>query len=83
MVASCVVQEASRFSGGSRHSAYDQAQTFGGVIDVLEAVGATYAIWGGLAVVAYGEPRYTQDIDILLIPAGLLVGPGVHRGAAL
>lgn len=61
------------------HSAYDQAQAFGGVIDVLEAVGATYAIWGGLAVVAYGEPRYTQDMDILLSPAGLLVGRMVQR----
>jgi hypothetical protein len=61
------------------HSAYDQAQAFGGVIDVLGAVGATYAIWGGLAVVAYGEPRYTQDMDILLSPSGLLVGRMVQR----
>jgi hypothetical protein len=61
------------------HSAYDQAQAFGGVIDVLEAAGATYAIWGGMAVVAYGEPRYTQDMDILLSPTGLLVGRMVQR----
>lgn len=47
---------------------YEQGQAFGGVIDVLAAVGATYAIWGGLAVVAYGEPRFTQDMDILLSP---------------
>jgi len=47
---------------------YDQGQAFGGVIDVLEAIGAQYAIWGGLAVVAYGEPRFTQDMDILLSP---------------
>jgi hypothetical protein len=32
---------------------YEQNQAFGGVIDVLEAIGATYAIWGGMAVVAY------------------------------
>lgn len=38
----------------------------GGVIDVLEAIGATYAIWGGLAVVAHGEPRFTMDMDVLL-----------------
>ena len=49
-------------------AAYEQSQAFGGVIDVLEAIGATYAIWGGLAVVAYGEPRFTQDMDILLSP---------------
>jgi hypothetical protein len=58
---------------------HDQAQAFGGVIDVLEAVGATYAIWGGLAVVAYGEPRFTQDLDILLSPAGLPVSLFVRR----
>jgi hypothetical protein len=49
---------------------YEQNQSFGGVIDVLEAIGAEYAIWGGLAVVAYGEPRFTQDMDILLNPTG-------------
>jgi hypothetical protein len=47
---------------------YEQGQAFGGVIDVLEAIGAQYAIWGGMAVVAYGEPRFTQDMDILLSP---------------
>lgn len=58
---------------------YDQAQAFGGVIDVLEAVGAGYAVWGGLAVVAYGEPRFTQDMDILLRGASLPVEPFVRR----
>lgn len=52
-------------------SDYEQSQAFGGVIDVLEAIGARYAIWGGLAVVAYGEPRFTQDMDILLSPEQL------------
>lgn len=47
---------------------YKQSQVFGGIIDVLEAIGATYAIWGGIAVVAYGEHRFTQDMDILLSP---------------
>jgi len=50
---------------------YEQNLTFGGVIDVLEAIGASYAIWGGIAVVAYGEPRFTQDMDILLNPNDL------------
>lgn len=49
----------------------DQQQAFGRVIDVLEAVGARYAIWGGWAVIAYGEPRFTMDMDILLDPLGL------------
>ncbi len=58
---------------------YEQGQAFGGVIDVLEAIGATYAIWGGLAVVAYGEPRFTQDMDILLAPEGFSVSMFVRR----
>lgn len=44
----------------------EQARAFAGVIDVLNAVDATYAVWGGLAVIAYGEPRFTQDMDVLI-----------------
>jgi hypothetical protein len=58
---------------------YEQGQAFGGVIDVLEAVGAVYAIWGGLAVVAYGEPRFTQDMDVLLRGDSLSLEPFVRR----
>ncbi|MCA9973833.1 MAG: hypothetical protein KC425_26645 [Anaerolineales bacterium] len=58
---------------------YEQSQAFGGVIDVLEAIGARYAIWGGMAVVAYGEPRFTQDMDVLLSPDGLAVALFVRR----
>lgn len=58
---------------------YEQGQAFGGVIDVLEAIGATYAIWGGIAVVAYGEPRFTQDMDILLRPEQFAVSLFVRR----
>ena len=58
---------------------YDQAQVFGNVIDVLEAVGAVYAIWGGVAAVAYGEPRFTQDMDVLLRGDSLPVEPFVRR----
>jgi hypothetical protein len=60
-------------------TAYEQGQAFGGVIDVLEALGAVYAIWGGLAVVAYGEPRFTQDMDVLLSPERFLVDSFVRR----
>ncbi|MCA9901254.1 MAG: hypothetical protein KC433_23875 [Anaerolineales bacterium] len=60
-------------------AAYEQGQAFGGVIDVLEAIGATYAIWGGMAVVAYGEPRFTQDMDILLSPKQFSVSLFVRR----
>jgi hypothetical protein len=45
------------------------AQTaFGGVLDVLKEVGARYAIWGSWATVAYGEPRATKSMAILLNP---------------
>lgn len=59
--------------------AYEQGQVFGTVIDVLEAVDARYAIWGGLAVVAFGEPRFTQDMDVLLRGDSLAIGPFVRR----
>ena len=58
---------------------YEQSHAFGVVIDVLEAIGATYAIWGGIAVVAYGEPRFTQDMDILLSPQQFPVSLFVRR----
>jgi hypothetical protein len=60
-------------------SDYEQSHAFGGVIDVLEAIGAQYAIWGGLAVVAYGEPRFTQDMDILLSPHRFAAANFVRR----
>jgi hypothetical protein len=36
------------------------------VIDVLERLDLTYAVVGSFASYAYGEPRFTQDIDIVL-----------------
>ncbi len=60
-------------------TAYEQKHAFGGIIDVLEAIGASYAIWGGIAVVAYGEPRFTQDMDILLSPRQFAVPLFVRR----
>jgi hypothetical protein len=59
--------------------AYEQGQVFGTVIDVLEAVDARYAIWGGLAVLAFGEPRFTQDMDVLLRGDSLVIGPFLRR----
>ena len=32
----------------------------------LEAAGVAYAVCGGIAVTAYGAPRATQDIDIVI-----------------
>lgn len=47
-------------------SAIEQHQAFGGVIDILQAIGIEYVIWGGVAAVAYGEPRFTYDMDIVV-----------------
>lgn len=40
-----------------------------GIVDALDAVGAVYALAGGLAVSIYATPRATQDIDLLLAVA--------------
>lgn len=37
------------------------------VIDVLEGLEIRYAVAGSIASSAYGEPRYTQDIDVVVI----------------
>ena len=44
----------------------EQHRAFAGVVDVLEAVGADYVIWGGVAAVAYGEQRFTHDMDVVI-----------------
>lgn len=61
----------------------EQEKAFGSVLDVLNAIGATYAIWGGLAVVAYGEPRFTLDMDVLLSPYGFSENLFVKRLAEM
>jgi hypothetical protein len=43
-----------------------QNRAFGGVIDILEAMGIEYVIWGGVAAITYGEPRFTRDMDVLV-----------------
>jgi hypothetical protein len=57
----------------------EQDRAFGGVIDILEAMGVEYAIWGGVAVVMYGEPRFTRDMDVVVrLPHGQ-VETLIHR----
>ncbi len=52
------------------------------LVERLTAEGIDYALLGGLALGQHGYPRLTQDIDLLLSPAGLkrfrerLVGRG-------
>ena len=47
-------------------SELEQHRAFAGVIDVLEATGAEYVIWGGVAAVAYGEQRFTHVMDVVI-----------------
>jgi hypothetical protein len=44
----------------------EQNRAFGGIIDVLEAMGIEYVIWGGVAAITYGEPRFTRDMDVVV-----------------
>lgn len=52
-----------------------QAELLRYVVDVLEALGVRYMIGGSQAAVYYGEPRFTQDIDVIAeLDAGQLPG---------
>ncbi len=44
----------------------DQADLLRQVLKVLEEMGITYMVVGSVASSAYGEPRLTQDIDIVV-----------------
>lgn len=33
--------------------------------DVCEAIGADYFVVGSIATIAYGEPRFTNDLDYI------------------
>lgn len=46
----------------------DLADEFRNVILALNGAGIPYAVCGGFAVIVYGFPRATQDIDLLVRP---------------
>ncbi|MBA4030475.1 MAG: hypothetical protein C0478_06230 [Planctomyces sp.] len=35
------------------------------VVDTFDKLSIRYFVTGGMAAIAYGEPRYTSDIDVL------------------
>ena len=43
-----------------------QKDVFGYVIDVLNRLGIAYMISGSIASIAYGKPRLTYDMDIII-----------------
>lgn len=73
-----LLREASAFFAG----AGALRQSLHRLVERLTAEGIEYALLGGLALGEHGYPRLTQDIDLLLSPAGLarfqerLVGRG-------
>ena len=50
---------------GKESSAMDPMQVTQKVLDCLTALGATYVVGGSVASSLYGEPRFTQDTDIM------------------
>jgi len=62
-----LLREASAFFAGGG----TLRQTLHRLVERLTAEGIDYALLGGLALGEHGYPRLTQDIDLLLSPAGL------------
>lgn len=45
--------------------------TLAKLIPILERLGVRFHLTGGVATIAYGEPRMTQDIDVVVDPRPL------------
>jgi hypothetical protein len=41
------------------------------IVDRLQALGVPFAVAGGMAMFLHGYHRFTEDVDILVAPAGL------------
>ena len=49
------------------------AEIYFAYTDRLEALGLSYVVTGSVASSVYGEPRFTHDIDLmLLLPVGAI-----------
>jgi len=57
----------------------EQADVVRFTLDVLDELGIEYAIVGSFASIAYGEPRFTRDIDILVVLTAARVGEVCRR----
>ena len=44
----------------------EQQEVFGSVVDILERLDIPYMIVGSVASMAYGEPRLTLDMDVVI-----------------
>jgi hypothetical protein len=53
----------------------DQTELLRHVVEAMDALGIAYMIVGSQASIYYGEPRFTQDIDVVVdIDAGHVAG---------
>jgi len=59
----------------------DQVDLLRHLVAVLERLDVPYMLVGSLASAAYGEPRMTQDIDVVVDPGEQQVGSYVTRWA--
>lgn len=50
-------------------AAIDLYTEFYALTDALSAADVPYAVCGGVAVAIHGYPRFTRDIDLLILPA--------------
>lgn len=48
----------------------DPAQFLGRLVSILDAASVPYMIVGGLAAIAHGRPRTTQDVDVVVVLGG-------------
>lgn len=62
-----MLRQASAYFAGSG----DLHESLHRVAQHLDALGIAYALIGGLALAEHGYPRLTEDIDLVLTPAGL------------
>jgi len=49
--------------------AFDLYEELAALAAAFDAGGIAYALCGGLAVAVHGAPRFTKDIDVLVLPA--------------
>src|SRR5689334_15458330 len=52
-----------KWQGGSH---MEQAELLRHVCEILEELGLPYLVTGAQATIAFGEPRFTNDIDIVV-----------------
>lgn len=56
-------------------------EEFDSLVKQLETRRVRYALVGGVAMAFYAEPRFTQDIDLLIDPEDLEVARGILEDA--